>query len=351
MKTSDFDYFLPENLIAQTPLSDRSASRLLLVDRYSTSLKHDVFKNITDYLLPGDVLVLNDTKVLPARLLGIKKETNAVIEVLLLTELGNDTWETLTKPAKRVKIGSEISFGNGILVARCVGIGEEGIRHFKMIYQGIFLEILDRLGEMPLPPYIHERLTDPNRYQTVYSKAVGSAAAPTAGLHFTEQLLDRIKANGTIICTLTLHVGLGTFRPVQVDDVNKHKMHSEFYRLDSETAAILNRAKAENRRIIAVGTTSTRTLETIFKKYQSFVSDSGWTDIFIYPGFNFQAIDGLITNFHLPKSTLIMLVSAFTSKDIIMNAYGKAVEEKYRFFSFGDSMFITDFNKKKGFAL
>lgn len=351
MKTSDFDYFLPENLIAQTPLSDRSASRLLLVDRYSTSLKHDVFKNITDYLLPGDVLVLNDTKVLPARLLGIKKETNAVIEVLLLTELGNDTWETLTKPAKRVKIGSEISFGNGILVARCVGIGEEGIRHFKMIYQGIFLEILDRLGEMPLPPYIHERLTDPNRYQTVYSKAVGSAAAPTAGLHFTEQLLDRIKANGTIICTLTLHVGLGTFRPVQVDDVNKHKMHSEFYRLDSETAAILNRAKAENRRIIAVGTTSTRTLETIFKKYQSFVSDSGWTDIFIYPGFNFQAIDGLITNFHLPKSTLIMLVSAFTSKDIIMNAYGKAVEEKYRFFSFGDSMFITDFNKKKGVAL
>ncbi len=351
MKTSDFDYFLPENLIAQTPLSDRSASRLLLVDRYSTSLKHDVFKNITDYLLPGDVLVLNDTKVLPARLLGIKKETNAVIEVLLLTELGNDTWETLTKPAKRVKIGSEISFGNGILVARCVGIGEEGIRHFKMIYQGIFLEILDRLGEMPLPPYIHERLTDPNRYQTVYSKAVGSAAAPTAGLHFTEQLLDRIKANGTIICTLTLHVGLGTFRPVQVDDVNKHKMHSEFYRLDSETATILNRAKAENRRIIAVGTTSTRTLETIFKKYQSFVSDSGWTDIFIYPGFNFQAIDGLITNFHLPKSTLIMLVSAFTSKDIIMNAYGKAVEEKYRFFSFGDSMFITDFNKKKGVAL
>lgn len=351
MKTADFDYYLPENLIAQTPLKDRSASRLLLVDRYSTSLKHDVFKNITDYLMPGDVLVLNDTKVLPARLLGVKKETNAVIEVLLLTELGNDTWETLTKPAKRVKVGSEISFGNGLLIARCIGIGEEGIRHFKMIYQGIFLEILDQLGEMPLPPYIHERLTDPNRYQTVYSKAVGSAAAPTAGLHFTEQLLDQIKAKGTIICTLTLHVGLGTFRPVQVDDVNKHKMHSEFYRLNSETAEILNRAKAENRRIIAVGTTSTRTLEAIYKKYQSFVSDSGWTDIFIYPGFNFQAIDGLITNFHLPKSTLIMLVSAFASKEIILNAYEKAVEEKYRFFSFGDSMFISDLNKKKGNAL
>lgn len=351
MKTADFDYYLPENLIAQTPLKDRSASRLLLVDRYSTSLKHDVFKNITDYLMLGDVLVLNDTKVLPARLLGVKKETNAVIEVLLLTELGNDTWETLTKPAKRVKVGSEISFGNGLLIARCIGIGEEGIRHFKMIYQGIFLEILDQLGEMPLPPYIHERLTDPNRYQTVYSKAVGSAAAPTAGLHFTEQLLDQIKAKGTIICTLTLHVGLGTFRPVQVDDVNKHKMHSEFYRLNSETAEILNRAKAENRRIIAVGTTSTRTLEAIYKKYQSFVSDSGWTDIFIYPGFNFQAIDGLITNFHLPKSTLIMLVSAFASKEIILNAYKKAVEEKYRFFSFGDSMFISDLNKKKGNAL
>lgn len=343
MKTADFDYYLPENLIAQTPLSDRSASRLLLVDRQSTNLKHDIFKNITDYLEPGDVLVLNDTKVLPARLLGMKTETNAVIEMLLLTELGDDTWETLTKPAKRVKIGSEINFGNGLLIAKCVGIGEEGIRHFKMIYQGIFLEILDRLGEMPLPPYIHERLTDPNRYQTVYSKAIGSAAAPTAGLHFTNELLNKIKDKGVTICTLTLHVGLGTFRPVQVDDVLKHKMHSEFYRLDEKTAEILTLARQEHRRIIAVGTTSTRTLETIYKKYQAFSADSGWTDIFIYPGFEFQAIDALITNFHLPKSTLIMLVSAFSSKEIILNAYEKAVEEKYRFFSFGDSMFIYNF--------
>ena len=343
MKTADFDYYLPENLIAQTPLSDRSSSRLLLVDRKSTDLKHDIFKNITDYLIPGDVLVLNDTKVLPARLLGTKTETNAIIEVLLLTELGNDTWETLTKPAKRVKIGSEISFGNGLLIAKCVGIGEEGIRHFKMIYQGIFLEILDKLGEMPLPPYIHERLNDPNRYQTVYSKAIGSAAAPTAGLHFTQELLEKIKAKGVIICTLTLHVGLGTFRPVQVDDVLKHKMHSEFYRFDEKTAEILTLAKKEQRRIIAVGTTSTRTLETIYKKYRAFVADSGWTDIFIYPGFEFQAIDALITNFHLPKSTLIMLVSAFSSKEIILNAYETAVKEKYRFFSFGDSMFIYNF--------
>jgi len=351
MKTADFDYYLPEKLIAQTPLTDRAASRLLLVDRGSKNLEHDVFKNITDYLSMGDVLVLNDTKVLPARLLGIKKETNAVIEVLLLTELENDTWESLTKPAKRVKIGSEIVFGDGLLIAKCIGVGEEGIRQYKMIYQGIFLEILDQLGEMPLPPYIHERLNDPNRYQTVYSKAVGSAAAPTAGLHFTQDLLEQVKAKGVEICTLTLHVGLGTFRPVQVDDVLNHKMHSEFYLLNQETADRLNCAKKENRRIVAVGTTTTRTLETVFKKYNRFTYDTGWTDIFIYPGFSFQAIDALITNFHLPKSTLIMLVSAFSSKEIIMNAYEKAVQEQYRFFSFGDSMFIYDFNKKKGCAL
>lgn len=343
MKTSDFDYYLPEELIAQTPLLDRSASKLLLVDRNSTNLKHDTFKNITHYLKAGDVLVLNDTKVLPARLLGVKKQTNAIIEVLLLTELGNNVWETLAKPAKRVKLGTEIVFGNGLLIAKCVKEGEEGIRHFEMIYSGIFLEILDQLGEMPLPPYIHERLTDPDRYQTVYSKAVGSAAAPTAGLHFTNELIDTIKKMGVIICTLTLHVGLGTFRPVAVDDVLNHKMHSEFYRLERETVDILKLAKIENRRIISVGTTTTRTLESIYQKYNDFVSDSGWTDIFIYPGFKFQAIDALITNFHLPKSTLIMLVSAFSSKEIILNAYKKAVEEKYRFFSFGDSMFIHPF--------
>jgi len=345
MKTSDFDYHLPEALIAQTPLPDRSASKLLLVDRSSKQLKHDIFRNITDYLKSGDVLVLNDTKVLPARLLGIKKETNAVIEILLLTELGKNTWETLAKPAKRVKIGTEIVFGDGSLIAKCTHEGEEGIRHFEMIFKGIFLEILDRLGEMPLPPYIHERLEDPDRYQTVYSKAVGSAAAPTAGLHFTNELLASIRNKGVIVCSLTLHVGLGTFRPVAVDDVLNHKMHSEFYRVEQSTIDILKQAKEEKRRIVSVGTTTTRTLEAIYQKYGDFVQDSGWTDIFIYPGFQFKAIDALITNFHLPKSTLIMLVSAFASKDIIMNAYEKAVEESYRFFSFGDSMFIYNFDK------
>ena len=340
MKTSDFDYHLPEELIAQTPLLDRSASKLLLVDRDSMELKHDIFRNITSYFKSGDVLVLNDTKVLPARLLGVKKDTNAIIEVLLLTELRNNQWETLAKPAKRVKLGSEIVFGNGLLIAKCTHIGEEGIRHFEMIYQGIFLEILDLLGEMPLPPYIHEKLNDPNRYQTVYSKAVGSAAAPTAGLHFTNELLDNIKKMGVIVCYLTLHVGLGTFRPVAVDDVLNHKMHSEFYRVEQATTDILKLAKKENRRIISVGTTTTRTLESIYHKHGDFIQDSGWTDIFIYPGFEFKAIDALITNFHLPKSTLIMLVSAFASREIILNAYQKAVEERYRFFSFGDSMFI-----------
>ncbi len=340
MKTSDFDFNLPEELIAQTPLSDRSASRLLIVDRLSGQLTHDIFHNLTHYLRANDVLVLNDTKVLPARLYGLKKETNALIEVLLLTELGQDRWETLVKPARRIHLGTEIVFGDGSLIAKCVGVFDEGIRHFEMRYQGIFLEILDRLGEMPLPPYIHERLVDQNRYQTVYSKAVGSAAAPTAGLHFTELLLKEIRDLGVTICTLTLHVGLGTFRPVAVDDVLNHKMHSEFYRLDKSTADILNQAKVEKRRIIAVGTTTTRTLESMIQKHGTFVEESGWTDIFIYPGFEFKAIDGLITNFHLPKSTLIMLVSAFATKDIILNAYEVAVKEKYRFFSFGDSMFI-----------
>ncbi len=342
MKTSDFDYLLLNELIAQTPLSDRSSSRLLIVNRHSESLKHDSFRHIENYLKPGDVLVLNDTKVMPARLVGIKKETKAVIEILLLSELGNHQWEGIVKPAKRVHIGTEIVFSEGDLVAKCVGIGEEGIRYFEMIFNGIFLEILDRLGEMPLPPYIHEHLDDQNRYQTVYAKETGSAAAPTAGLHFTNELLEQLRNKNIHICTLTLHVGLGTFRPVAVNDINNHKMHSEYYHLDAATASLLNQAKEEQRRIIAVGTTSTRTLETIMQKYNSFQADSGWTDIFIYPGYQFKAIDGLITNFHLPKSTLIMLVSAFSSKSIILHAYEEAIKEKYRFFSFGDSMFIAN---------
>lgn len=340
MKTADFDYELPEELIAQTPLSDRTSSRLLVCSRDRFDLIHDHFYHIDEYLKKGDVLVLNDTRVLPARLMGIKKETNAVIEVLLLKQIEGDCWETLVKPARRVRVGTIVSFGDGILTARCVREAEEGIRHFEFSYEGIFLEILDRLGDMPLPPYIHEKLTDRERYQTVYSKALGSAAAPTAGLHFTPELLNKIKAKGVQVVTITLHVGLGTFRPVNVEDVTKHHMHSEFYQMSKETADILNCARLENRDIIAVGTTSTRTLEAIMTERGTFTECSGWTDIFIYPGYVFKAITGLITNFHLPKSTLIMLVSAFATKPIIMNAYETAVQEKYRFFSFGDSMFI-----------
>ena len=340
MKTDDFDYRLPEELIAQTPLDDRASSRLLICHRTDFEVRHDEFHHLSNYLHPGDVLVLNDTKVLPARLIGEKQSTQASIEVLLLTELGKNMWETLVKPARRVHLGDIISFGDGLLKAKCVKLGEEGIRHFEMIYEGIFIEILDQLGEMPLPPYIHEKLIEKDRYQTVYSKVLGSAAAPTAGLHFTKDLLNELEAKGIEIYYLTLHVGLGTFRPVSVEDVTKHKMHSEFYSLSSEVAQKLNLAKTENRRIISVGTTTTRTLETIFKKFGSFQSDSGFTDIFIYPGYTFKAIDALITNFHLPKSTLMMLVSAFASKDIIMHAYEEAIKEKYRFFSFGDSMLI-----------
>lgn len=340
MKTADFDYLLPEELIAQTPIPDRSASRLLICGRDDFSLVHDHFYHLPAYLRRGDVLVLNDTRVLPARLLGVKENTGALIEVLLLRQIEGDRWETLVKPARRVRIGTRIGFGDGMLSARCVAEGEEGIREFEFAYSGIFLEILDRLGEMPLPPYIHEKLADKDRYQTVYSKAPGSAAAPTAGLHFTTALLDEIRAMGVQIVPITLHVGLGTFRPVSVEDVTKHHMHSEFYQMTSETAEILNRARLENRQIIAIGTTSTRTLETIVTKYGKFVPCSGWTDIFIYPGYQFRAIDGLITNFHLPKSTLLMLVSAFASKEIILHAYEEAVRERYRFFSFGDSMFI-----------
>ena len=339
MRTDDFDYYLPEELIAQTPLEKRDNSRLLVLDKKTGEIKHEVFSNIIDYLNEGDVLVVNNTKVLPARLIGTKEETNAVIEILMLKDLGDNTWECLSKPAKRVKEGTIIKFSD-LLKAECVYVGEDGIRHFKFIYDGIFYEILDKLGEMPLPPYIHEKLKDKDRYQTVYAKEVGSAAAPTAGLHFTKELLDKIKEKGIILEEITLHVGLGTFRPVSVDDVTKHKMHSEFYSMSRETADVLNKAKKDGRRIISVGTTTTRTLETIMSLYNEFKECSGYTDIFIYPGFTFKAIDALITNFHLPKSTLVMLVSAFATKEHIMNAYKEAVDNKYRFFSFGDAMFI-----------
>ena len=339
MRTDDFDYYLPEELIAQVPIKERDHSRLLVLDKETGEIKHEVFSDIIDYLNKGDVLVVNNTKVLPARLIGTKEETNAVIEVLMLKDLGDNTWECLSKPAKRVKEGTIIKFSD-LLKAECVFVGEDGIRHFKFIYDGIFYEILDKLGEMPLPPYIHEKLKDKDRYQTVYAKEVGSAAAPTAGLHFTKDLLEKIKEKGIIIEEITLHVGLGTFRPVSVDDVTKHKMHSEFYSMNKETADVLNKAKKENRRIISVGTTTTRTLETIMSLYNEFKECSGYTDIFIYPGFTFKAIDALITNFHLPKSTLVMLVSAFASKEKIMKAYKEAVDNKYRFFSFGDAMFI-----------
>ena len=339
MKTSDFDYELPERLIAQTPLKDRTSSRLMVLDRSSKTIEHKHFYDIVDMLDSNDVLVLNDTKVLPARLYGNKIDTDAFIEVLLLKDLGNNEWECLTKPAKRVKLGTVINFG-GLLKAECIDLGEEGIRKFKLIYDGILYEILDKLGEMPLPPYIHEKLKDKDRYQTVYAKNIGSAAAPTAGLHFTNELLERLKDKGVKIAYLTLHVGLGTFRPVAVDDIKEHKMHSEFYQMTKETADLLNQAKKEGKKIISVGTTSTRTLETIMNKYNEFRECSGWTDIFIYPGYTFKAIDGLITNFHLPKSTLIMLVSALAGKEFILEAYNEAVEKEYRFFSFGDAMFI-----------
>jgi S-adenosylmethionine:tRNA ribosyltransferase-isomerase len=340
MRTNDFDYNLPEELIAQTPLKVRSDSKLLVVNRTNFDLKHDKFSNITDYLKKGDVLVLNNTKVIPARLYGIKEETEASIEVLLLNQFGLDSWEALVKPAKRVKVGTRVSFGDGLLVLECTEMLEDGIRHFKLEYEGVLEDILDQLGEMPLPPYIHQKLEDQSRYQTVYSKITGSAASPTAGLHFTKELLSKLENMGVIIEYVTLHVGLGTFRPVMVEDVLNHKMHSEFYQISQKTADVLNKAKLDGRDIIAVGTTSVRTLETVMQHFGEFKEASGFTDIFIYPGFRFKAVDTLITNFHLPKSTLLMLVSAFSSKEIIMNAYNQAVENRYRFFSFGDSMII-----------
>ena len=344
MKTDDFDYYLPEELIAQTPLKNREESRLLVLNGYTGEKEDKKFYDIVDYLKKGDVLVLNDTKVLPARIVGVKSETGAVIEVLLLKNTIKDNWECLVKPAKRVSIGTTITFGDGMLTAKCIRVGEEGIREFTFTYDGIFYEILDKLGTMPLPPYIKTKLEDQSMYQTVYAKNIGSAAAPTAGLHFTKELLKKIEDKGIIVCYVTLHVGLGTFRPVNVEDVTKHKMHSEFYSMNKNTADILNKAKEENRNIIAVGTTTTRTLETIMTKYGEFKECSGWTDIFIYPGYEFKAIDSLITNFHLPKSTLIMLVSALCSKEMILGTYKYAVDNKYRFFSFGDAMFI---NKNK----
>lgn len=346
MRTDDFDYYLDEELIAQTPLDKRDSSRLMLVDKKNGFYKHEHFYNIINYLNPGDVLVLNNTRVIPARIIGEKEKTGAVIELLLLKDLG-DAWECLVKPSRRIKIGDVISFGNGLLKAECTLEKDEGIKHLKFIYKGILLEILEELGTMPLPPYIHKKLDNPERYQTVYSKINGSSAAPTAGLHFTEELLKRIEEKGIEILYVTLHVGLGTFRPVKVDNVLEHKMHSEYYEMDEEVANKLNLAKKEKRKIIAVGTTTTRVLETIYHKHNRFISCSGDTDIFIYPGFEFKAIDSLITNFHLPKSTLVMLVSALAGKENILNSYKIAVDNKYRFFSFGDSMMIGDFNDDK----
>ena len=340
MRTDDFDYNLPEELIAQSPLKDRSSSKLLVLDKETGEYEDKVFTDIVDYLDPGDTIVINDTKVLPARLIGAKEETNARIELLLLKDIGDNKWECLAKPVKRLKVGTIVSFGDGLLKTRIDEILEEGITHVTLIYDGILVEILDKLGTMPLPPYIHKTLEDQSRYQTVYAKNLGSAAAPTAGLHFTNELLEKIKKKGVNIAKVTLHVGLGTFRPVNVEDVTKHKMHSEYYIMDEKNAEILRNTKKNGKRVIAVGTTSVRTIETIMQKHKDYLSSSGNTDIFIYPGYEFKGVDAIITNFHLPKSTLIMLVSAFAGKENVLNAYEHAIKEKYRFFSFGDAMFI-----------
>lgn len=341
MNIEEYNYDLPEKFIAQTPLKDRSASKLLLLNKENGNIKEDVFKNIGSYLKKGDVLVLNDTKVIPARIIGEKIDTKAVIELLLLKDIDGDIWECLAKPAKRLHVGTIISFGDGSLKAEVIEKLDEGIVHVKLIYEGILMEILDKLGTMPLPPYIHEKLEDQSRYQTVYAKNIGSAAAPTAGLHFTKELLENLEKQGVEILYVTLHVGLGTFRPVEVEDITKHHMHSEYYIMTKEVAEKLNKAKEEGRNIYAVGTTSTRVLETVAHKYDKFAACSGDTDIFIYPGaFEFKAIDGLITNFHLPKSTLVMLVSALATKEYILNAYEYAKAHDFRFFSFGDAMFI-----------
>ena len=340
MQLEDFDYDLPQELIAQVPLEKRDTSRLMVLDKNTGEVEHKHFTDILDYMEEGDTLVLNDTKVLPARLIGVKEDTGAVIEVLLLKDIEGATWECLTKPAKRVHVGTVISFGDGKLKAKCVFEGEDGIRKYDLIYDGILLEILDELGTMPLPPYIHEKLEDQTRYNTVYAKNIGSSAAPTAGLHFTKELLEKVKMKKVNIAYVTLHVGLGTFRPVMEDNILEHKMHTEYYEMSKETADILTKTKENHKKIIAVGTTSVRTLETIMTKYGEFKECCGNTDIFIYPGYQFKAINYLITNFHLPKSTLIMLISALAGRERVLNAYKIAVEEKYRFFSFGDSMLI-----------
>ncbi|APQ99141.1 tRNA ribosyltransferase-isomerase [Clostridium botulinum] len=340
MKVKDFDFYLPEELIAQHPMEKRDEARLLVLDKKTGGIEHKIFKDILDYLTPNDCLVLNNTRVLPARLIGAKEETGGKMEFLLLKRKEKDVWETLVKPGKRAQIGARFIFGNGELKAEVIGMGEEGSRIVKFYYEGIFEEILDQLGQMPLPPYIKEKLDDKEMYQTVYSKEEGSAAAPTAGLHFTEKLLKKIKEKGVKLAFLTLHVGLGTFRPVKVENIQEHVMHSEYYKMDKETAEIINDTKEKGGRVIAVGTTSCRTLETIGDIEGKVREQSGWTDIFIYPGYKYKVVDALITNFHLPQSTLLMLVSALAGRDNIMNAYNVAVEKEYRFFSFGDAMFI-----------
>ena len=341
MNTADFDFDLPEELIAQTPLEKRDASRLLVVDKETGAFSDQHFDQIIDQLQPGDALVMNNTRVLPARLYGIKPETGGHVELLLLKNTQGDDWEVLAKPAKRLRVGAQISFGDGRLTATVVDELEHGGRIVRFGYEGIFLEVLESLGEMPLPPYIHEKLSDRERYQTVYAKENGSAAAPTAGLHFTEELLEQIAAKGVKLVYLTLHVGLGTFRPVSVDSLDDHEMHSEFYSLSEEAAQTLRQVKANGGRVIAVGTTSIRTLETIGSKFQGQIqADSGWTNIFIKPGYDWKVVDAFSTNFHLPKSTLVMLVSAFAGRSLTLEAYEHAIAERYRFFSFGDAMFI-----------
>ena len=342
MDVKDFYYDLPQELIAQDPLEDRSSSRLMVLDKITGEVEHRHFKDITEYLRPGDCLVINNTKVIPARLYGVKEGTEAKIEILLLKRKENDIWETLVKPGKKCKIGTKIVFGEGILTGEVVDIVEEGNRLIQFHYEGIFEEILDRLGQMPLPPYITHQLQDKNRYQTVYAKYDGSAAAPTAGLHFTPELLQQVRDMGVEIAEVTLHVGLGTFRPVKETDVLKHHMHSEFYKIEQSEADKINKAKKEGHRVIAVGTTSTRTLESAADENGFLTEKSGWTEIFIYPGYQFKVIDALITNFHLPESTLVMLVSALAGREHVLAAYETAVEEKYCFFSFGDAMFIVD---------
>ena len=342
MKRQDFYYELPEELIAQDPLEDRSSSRLLVLDKESGAVSHHVFKEITDYLHEGDCLVINDTKVIPARLIGSKVGTEAKIEILLLKRKENNIWETLVKPGKKAKIGTKISFGEGLLVGEVVDIVDEGNRLIQFTYEGIFEEILDKLGQMPLPPYITHQLEDKNRYQTVYATHTGSAAAPTAGLHFTPELLEEIERKGIDIARITLHVGLGTFRPVKVDEITEHHMHSEFFQIDEEAAMKINRAKDSGKRVICVGTTSCRTIESAADETGHLKACSGWTEIFIYPGYQFKFLDCLITNFHLPESTLIMLVSALAGREHVLAAYEEAVKERYRFFSFGDAMLIGE---------